>query len=182
MHTTVLIVIFLVVIFIAVVNFIVSILFLDESKNVIETETETTRKSWSTEEKVTLMWPSGSPSYSTVPRAVCAYTTFVSPSLALICLCGLMNNFVSAVVWSILKIIMKDSTTKGASFESFTKQEIGNILLFYGLTKGTFQVIFGTLGDTYGRKKFIYSGLFTVALGLFCLGLRRRLGARSGTR
>ena len=160
--------IFTVVFGIAFVNFIVSIVFLKESKNIIEAETDTPRNS---KKEVTLVWPSGSPSYSTVPRAVCAYTTFVSPSLALVCLCGLMNNFVSAVVWSILKIIMKDSTAKGALFEPFTKQEIGNILLFYGLTKGTFQVVFGTLGDTYGRRKFMYGGLYTVALGLFCLAL-----------
>lgn len=85
-----------------------------------------------------------------------------------ICFAGLMINFISGFAWGLFKKWMKsDYVVDGElMFQKLEKEDVANVVLCYGVLKGTLQWIFGFLGDRIGRKWLIVSGLSLVVAGL----------------
>jgi len=157
-------------------NLVVAILFLKESKPIaVQEEADRTQRALTdidSQKSTSLVWPSGRKSDIHVAKSAFIYTSFVNKSLMTICFAGLMINFISGFAWGLFKKWMKsdyevDGELKWAALE---KQEVANVVLCYGILKGTLQWIFGFLGDRFGRKWFVVSGLSVVMLGLVVVG------------
>lgn len=115
-----------------------------------------------------LVWQSGRESKVDVARSAFVYTSFINGSLTCVCFAGLMINFISAFVWSLMKKWMAKG--EAGVWEPLTTKEIADVVLCYGVLKGTMQWIFGFAGDRYGRKPLVVGGLLTCVLGLVMLG------------
>jgi len=114
--------------------------------------------------ETSLMWPSGRDSKIDVARSAFVYTSFINVSLVTICFSGLMINFISAFVWSLMKKWMKAG--EDGVWEKLDKKTIADIVLCYGLLKGLLQCVFGFLGDRIGRRWLISGGLYLCVFGL----------------
>jgi MFS family permease len=114
--------------------------------------------------ETSLMWPSGRDSKIDVARSAFVYTSFINVSLVTICFSGLMINFISAFVWSLMKKWMKGG--EAGVWEALDKKTIADIVLCYGILKGLLQCIFGFLGDRIGRRWLISGGLMLCVFGL----------------
>jgi len=121
------------------------------------------------EQTVSLTWPSKRTSEMRVFRASFIYTSFVNTSMMSICFAGLMINFISGFAWGIFKKWMKGGVD--GEWDGLSKEDVANVVLCYGVLKGTLQWIFGFLGDRFGRKWFIVGGLFTVVFGLVVVAI-----------
>jgi len=147
---------------------VLSVVFLRESKQVaVGEEAERTKRDpaeVAAARTTSLIWASGRHSKIEVARSAFVYTSFINVSLITICFAGLMINFISGFVWSLMKKWMKGG--EDGVWEALDKQTIADVVLCYGILKGTLQWIFGFAGDRYGRKYFISGGLFICAMGL----------------
>jgi len=157
-----------VVLGIVITGIVVSLVFLKESKQVAVSE-EATRTRRTDEDVIkgretSLVWPSGRDSKIDVGRSAFVYTSFINVSLVTICFSGLMINFISGFVWSLMKKWMKGG--EEGVWEALDKKTIADIVLCYGILKGLLQCVFGFLGDRYGRKWFISGGLVLCVFGL----------------
>jgi len=166
-----------VIIGLIVVNIVVAVLFLKESKPIaVQEEADRTQRSLTdvgAQTGTSLVWPSGRQSDIHVAKSAFIYTSFVNTSLMTICFAGLMINFISGFAWGLFKKWMKadyevDGELKWAKLE---KEDVANVVLCYGVLKGTLQWIFGFLGDRFGRKRFVVAGLSVVVLGLVVIAL-----------
>lgn len=150
----------------------ISVLFLKESKGVAVKEEALRTKRDEIEvaaaRDTQLVWASGRTSTIEVARSAFVYTSFINVSLITVCFSGLMINFISGFVWSLMKKWM----AKGEEgvWEKLDKQTIADVVLCYGLLKGLLQWFFGFAGDRFGRKYFISGGLLICTLGLVMLG------------
>lgn len=162
-----------VVIGIIFASLIVSAILLKESKPVAVTEeaarTKRSKEDVASATQTSLIWASGRESKIEVARSAFVYTSFINVSLITICFAGLMINFISGFVWSLMKKWMARGQADANGemiWEKLDTKTIADIVLCYGVLKGVMQWIFGFAGDRYGRKWIISGGLLWCALGL----------------
>jgi MFS family permease len=164
-------------------NVLIAIFALKESRVVsVQEEAELTsraKEDVETMQTVSLTWPSKRTSELKVFRASFIYTSFVNTSLMSICFAGLMINFISGFAWGIFKKWMKGghSVDGEVQWDSLSKEDVANVVLCYGVLKGTLQWIFGFVGDRIGRKWLVVGGLSIVVTGLIVVAIT---GASSG--
>jgi len=165
------------------VNIVVGAFALKESKVVAVQDdmdvTGRTKESVETMQTVSLTWPSKRTSEMQVFRASFIYTSFINTSMMSICFAGLMINFISGFAWGIFKKWMKGGHSVDGEmlWDSMSSQDVANVVLCYGVLKGTLQWICGFMGDRLGRKWLIVGGLSVVVLGLVVVAIT---GATSG--
>lgn len=148
-------------------------LFLDDTKWLIDAETEANKKAHAVEQgdsseksdRVSIVWPSGRTKDLSVMRMAFVEASFLNPNLMCCCQAGLMINFITAFVWGILTKWLKDWGNE-PNWAHFGKSDVADILLAYGLTKGFLQFFTGYLADRVGRKPLIIIGLWTAGLGM----------------
>ena len=100
-----------VVIGLIVTGLLLGVFVLKESKPVVVAEEAVrTKREASVVENdtdTTLQWPSGRRTEVKVWRSAFVYTSFLNKSLVAVCFAGLMINFISGFVWSLMKKWMK---------------------------------------------------------------------------
>eukprot|EP00283_Hemiselmis_rufescens_P002735 CAMPEP_0173418318 /NCGR_PEP_ID=MMETSP1357-20121228/506_1 /TAXON_ID=77926 /ORGANISM="Hemiselmis rufescens, Strain PCC563" /LENGTH=577 /DNA_ID=CAMNT_0014380797 /DNA_START=38 /DNA_END=1771 /DNA_ORIENTATION=- len=151
---------------IIILNIFIAAFLLKESRPLAKAEEdEVTRKDAQFLFNTKLQWPSGRYSEASVAKSAFIYTSFVNPSLTVVCFAGLMINFLSGFAFSLLIKWTKDGSEDGL-WGPIDKDTVANISLCYGIFKGVLQFICGFLGDRYGRKWVIAGGLSVCVFAL----------------
>jgi hypothetical protein len=103
------------------------------------------------------------------------WTTTFNTSACVTCAAGLCINLSTALVWGLIPEWLEDGSH---SWRALSASQVAAVTLATELPKGLFQVVFGALGDRYGRKMFLVGGLALSGLAVIIMAL---VGGSSGS-